>query len=296
MNKILRLDPTYDIWLSYSWSNNNHGICGHTYEVIDYYHILKEHFKVGILLAEDIDWNTFEKSIISKYDFNDAEIKDIKKHTVFANRPTVVTGKNILFTDGGIVNNSSKTLLFDNVLYFACGNKQIKDNEDENVWILQDDRVYEPVKRNGINYKKKILFSRLKKICSSKNRALLYATKNCRKIEDFEQYKQYGDILAIVNVLPKPVDGIEFALPPIDNIFEQFTTYVYTPVERKWDCSPRFIAECKHYGKQVVYHDIDYWDVDRGLRVRKEDIDNNFDSLRLESTDEIVAILRQIIC
>ena len=40
MNKILRLDPNYDLWLSYTWSNNNHGICGHTYEIIDYYHIL----------------------------------------------------------------------------------------------------------------------------------------------------------------------------------------------------------------------------------------------------------------
>ena len=296
MSKILRLDSSYDLWLSYSWSNNNHGICGHTYEVIDYYHILKDYFKVGILLAEDIDWNMFEKSIVSKYDFNDDELIDIKQNTIFADRPTVVTGKNILFTDGGIVNNAHKTLLFDNVLYFACGNKQIKDNDDENTWILQDSRVYEPVKQNGIDYRKKILFNRLKKIRPSKNRALLYATKNCRSITDFEQYKQYGDVLAIVNVLPNAVKGIEFALPPIDNIFEQFTTYIYTPVERRWDCSPRFIAECKYYGKQVVYHNIDYWDVDHGLRVRKEDIDNNFDSLRLESTDEIVTILKQIIC
>jgi hypothetical protein len=295
MNKILRLDPNYDLWLSYSWSNNNHGICGHTYEVIDYYHVLKEQFKVGILLAEDIDWATFEKSIVSKYDFTDAELKDIKRNTVFANRPTVITGKNILFTDGGIVNNSNKTLLFDNVLYFACGNKQIKDNDDENVWILQDDRVYEPVKRNGINYKKKILFSRLKKIGPGRNRALLYATKNCRSIADFEQYKQYGDVLAIVNVLPQAVEGMEFALPPIDDMFEQFTTYVYTPVERKWDCSPRFIAECKYYGKQVVYHNIDYWDIDHGLRVRKEDIDNDFESLSLTATDEIVNILKGIV-
>jgi hypothetical protein len=296
MNKILRLDPSYDIWLSYSWSNNNHGICGHTYEVIDYYHVLKDHFKVGILLAEDINWATFEKSIVGKYDFSDVELYDIRAHTVFANRPTVVTGKNILFTDGGIVNNCSKTLLFDNVLYFACGNKQIKDNTNTNVWILQDDRVYEPVKKNGINYKKKILFGRLKTIGPSKNRTLLYATKNCRSIGDYSPYKIYGNLLAIVNVLPNAVEGVEFMIPPVDNIFEQFNTYVYTPVERKWDCSPRFIAECKFYGKQVIYHGIDYWDIDHGLRVRKEDIDNNFDSLKLDSNDELIDILKQIIC
>jgi len=122
MNKILRLDPNYDLWLSYTWSNNNHGICGHTYEIIDYYHILKNHFKVGILLAEDIDWNKFEKSIRWKYNFTDEEIQNIKDNIVFGNRPSIVTGKNILFTDGGIINNDSKTLLFKNVLYFACGN------------------------------------------------------------------------------------------------------------------------------------------------------------------------------
>jgi hypothetical protein len=61
MPKILNLDNNYDLWLSYTWSKNNHGICGHTFEVIDYYYILKKHFKVGILIGEDIDWEIFYK-------------------------------------------------------------------------------------------------------------------------------------------------------------------------------------------------------------------------------------------
>lgn len=295
MSKITRLDNKYDLWLSYTWSNNNHGICGHTYEVIDYYHILKDHFSVGILLAEDIDWSTFEKSIRTKYDFTEREIDDIKQNTVFVNRPNVVTGKNILFTDGGIVNNAEKSLLFKNILYFACGNKEIKNNDKSNVWILQDDRVYEPVNINGINYKKRILFDRLRKLESSVNRTLIYATKNCRHISNFKEYEQYSPVLAVVNELTKSVDGIEFVTPPVDYIFEQFTRYVYTPVARKWDCSPRFIAECKWYGKEVVYHNIDYWDVDHGLRVRKWDIDNDFESLNLTASDDIVKILKGII-
>jgi hypothetical protein len=119
MSKIIQLDSAYDLWLSYSWSNNNHGICGHTYEVIDYYHILRNDFKVGILLCEDTDWATFESSIRSKYDFRDDEIADIKEHTVFSNRPTLVKGRNILFNDCGVVNLESVNLLFDNIFYFA---------------------------------------------------------------------------------------------------------------------------------------------------------------------------------
>jgi len=296
MSKIVQLNSKYDLWLSYSWSDNNHGICGHTYEVIDYYYTLKNHFKVGILLCEDIDWKTFELSIKSKYNFTDIEIQDIKNNTVFSNRPNLIKGKNILFTDGGVVNMKPITLLFNNIFYFACGNKEIKDNDKDNVYILQDDRVYEPVKRNGINYKKRILFDKLKPIGKSKDQVLLYATKNCRHVSDFTDYIKYGKIIAIVNFIPKSVNGVEFLMPPVDNIFEQFNTYVYTPVSRKWDCSPRFIAECKYYGKKVIYHDIDYWEEDHGLRVRKWDIDNDFNSLHLKDNDDIVKILKGVIC
>ena len=297
MSKITQLDSSYDLWLSYTWSSNNHDICGHTFEVVDYFYILQHTLKVGILLCEDIDWPTFESSIRSKYSFSEDEIAYIKSNTVFSNRPTLVKGKNILFTDGGVVNMQSVTLLFDNIFYFACGNKEIKDNTKSNVWILQDDRVYDPVKRNGINYKKKILFDKLKTINASKDAVLVYATKNCRNLDSYEELSQYGNnILAITNKENKPNDiqGVTFVIPPVAELFEQFTTYVYTPVKRKWDCSPRFIAECKYYGKQVIYHNIDYWDTDLGLYWRKWDIDNNFESLFLTKDDEIVAIVKRI--
>ena len=210
MSKITQLDTSYDLWLSYTWSNNNHGICGHTFEVIDYYYILKDNFKTGIFLAEDITWDMFEQTIRSKYAFTEDEIADIKANTVFADRPTLVKGKNILFTDGGIVNMQHVTLLFDHIFYFACGNKEIKDNDKDNVWILQDDRVYEPVKKNGVNYKKKILFEKLKPLGPSKDAVLVYATKNCRDLNNYEELLQYGNnILAITNKenKPKPING-----------------------------------------------------------------------------------------
>ncbi len=298
MSTILKLDKEYDIWLSQSWSTINHGICGHTFELIDYFLILKNFFKVGIFLAENINWEILEKSIKYKYDLNELEIQEIKNNTIFSNKPKILFGKNILFVDGGFVNTQKITLYFDNIFYFACGNKEIKYNDKKNVWILQDDRVYDPVKLNGINYKKRILFDRLKKINSHKNAFLVYATKNCRNLDNYEELLKYSNnILVITNEenKPKPIEGFKFVVPPVDNLFEEFSTYIYTPVTRKWDCSPRFIAECKYYDKNIIYHKIDYWNEDRGLFWRNWDIENNFDSLYLRPDDEIIRILKNII-
>lgn len=289
MSRICKLDSSYDLWLSYTWSNNDHGICGHLYEVIEYFMILKDHFKVGILLAEDVDID------LSKYDFSQQEVNEIHQNIIKVNKPSLIQGTNILFVDGGVVNNKDKVLLFDNIMYFACGNKQVKDNEKQNVYILQDDRVYEPVKVNGINYKKKILLHRLKPVTKSENKSLIYATNNCRAIDDFEQYKQYGDLLVVTNKELKPSDGIEFVEPPVKNIFSKFDTYIYTPVPRKWDCSPRFLAECNHYEKNIIFHDIDYWDEDKGLYWRYWDIKNDFESLYLKQNDEIICIIKQVL-
>lgn len=298
MSKIVNLNDDCDLWITYSWSKNNHGVCGHIYEVIDYFYILKNYFKVGILLCEEIDWTLFERCIKSKYNFNVEEIEEYKKNTFFTKRPSLLKGKNILFTDGGVVNTSSVTLLFDNIFYFACGNKEIKNNNRDNVWILQDDRVYEPVIKNGINYKKKILFDKLQVIESSLDARLIYITKNCRSMDNFDELLQYGNnILAITNEENKPKEklGFRFLIPPVDKLFEKFSTYIYTPIERKWDCSPRFIAECKYYNKKVIYHKIDYWKEDLGLYWRKWDIENNFNSLFLKIDDPIVEIFKQII-
>lgn len=298
MSKIVKLDPTYDLWLTYSWSTNNHGICGHMYEVLDYYHILRRHFKVGMLFCEDVTWDEIEAAIRYKYDFTTNEIDDMRQHSLFHDRPRLLTGRNILFTDGGVVNTSRVVMMFDNVFYFACGNKCIKHNTKQNTWVLQDDRVYDPVQLNGINYKKRILFDRLRKYDRQPNdAALVYATANCRMVYDFQPLTEYGKpIIAIVNELPRfSIPAVTFVQPPVLDIFTLFQTYIYTPVPRQFDCSPRFIAECHHYGRDVIYHNIDYWSVDTGLKWRKWDIDHDFSSLALTPDDEIVAIIKGII-
>ena len=71
---IARID-NYDLVITYSWGNNNHGVCGHTFEVIDYYWILKDHFNCCLLFAENFTPDDIENLIRSKYDFDESEIK-----------------------------------------------------------------------------------------------------------------------------------------------------------------------------------------------------------------------------
>jgi hypothetical protein len=278
LSKLLQLDPKIDLWLSYTWSNNDHGICGHVYEVIDYYMILKDHFNVGILFAEKFELD------LSKYDFELDE-----SVITYCDKPSVVKGTNILFVDGGVNSNMNKTLLFDNIFYFACGNKEVKDNDKDNVYILQDDRVYDPVKKNGINYKKRILLDRLNPVVVHDDRPMVYTTTNCRETD------LTGLPSNTLVVSDKEYEEFECVKPPVKDIFEKFHTFIYTPVARKWDCSPRFIVECEHHGKEVEYHNIDYWEEDKGLYWRKWDIDNDFDSLYLKEDDEIICIIKQVL-
>ena len=90
-------------------------------------------------------------------------------------------------------------------------------------------------------------------------------------------------------------DNLYFPTMPVDNIFEKFGTYIYTPTKGSADCSPRFIAECKHYGKETVYHNVDesYLNRDPGLKYRRYDIENDFDSINLKPNDNIIDILHE---
>ena len=48
------------------------------------------------------------------------------------------------------------------------------------------------------------------------------------------------------------VDVVPECNLPIDNILEEFDTYIYTPTEKNWDCSSRLILECNYFNKEVI--------------------------------------------
>ena len=316
------LDKSYDLYLSMTWVRDpdiGHGVSGHIYEIVDYYLLLRDHFKVGILICEDIDWDMFEAIIRQKYNVTDSDIDDIKQHTTFANRPRLVTGNNILFTDGGIkrsIQGSGSILSFNNILSFRCSKQDTHyDLPYKNLTLLQDNRVYDDGDNNiAINYKKRIKFDAYTKPANTEtNAALIYMTKNCRLLSDSEiidvvtTYDSF-DKYVILTSTPEEYrerfnnhTNLEFPNMPVENLFEKFSTYIYTPIRNTdvgcFDCSPRFIAECVYYNKDVIYDNIDdaYLDIDTGLKYRRYDIENDFDSINLKPDDEIIDILHEIL-
>ena len=75
---------------------------------------------------------------------------------------------------------------------------------------------------------------------------------------------------------------------PLKDIFSLFDTYIYTPTPKSWDCSSRFIPECKFYKKAIkltkfaehqLYssndENVDDPKTDYGLRVRLFDTFSN---------------------
>ncbi len=301
MSKILKIK--HELCITYSWSSNNHGISGHTFEAIEYYMVLKNRFSTCILLAEDITAETFEVAIRDKYNFTEEEIEDILENLIIQNRPSLVQGNMILFTDGGVTSLKPVTLLFKHIFHMACGDFSIKDNNKENTHIFQDFRLYDNVRVNGVNYKKKILFDRLKSITKdTTDTMMLYGTKNCRNISNDlydELVKEYPNNFICLTNEENKVDYLperfQFVDMPAKDLFSRFSTYLYTEVPRHWDCSPRFIAECAWYDIDVIYHNIDYWKEDLGLSWRKFDIECNFDSIHLKEDDEIIRLIENII-
>jgi len=294
------IDNKYDIVLCRSWSNLPRGINGHVYEIIEYYHILKDHFRVAIALCEpSLNKKHLLAAIQDKYDFTQQEIDELMNDTFEFDNPKILKGKALFLVDGNFTKLASNYLYFDHIMSFACGD--FKFQTMPHITVFQDCRFY-PHVEHGVDYIKKILFSRYNQLTANpQNVNLVYVTQGPREItpEVFADLEQYpGDFLVLTDInIDKSLISNRFSVleMPVYDLFNTFSTYIYTPVVRQFDCSPRFIAECKWYDKPVIYHNIDYWEHDCGLRWRKRDIDNNFESIHLTSEDSIVELVRNVI-
>jgi len=278
-----------DIIITYTWEYE-HGLCGHTYEAIEYFYILSKFFNCKILLV-NFDKNYFRKIIERKYIFTKKEIDFILSNTIFISKEDIkdkkIFAKSVLVLDGFYYENQNKQFITPNLVCFACYHRRPIDLKI-NCTILQDYRIY-PIADNTINYTKKILLDKLKKpknIKREKPISLLYLTKSSRFID----VRKYNPEEVICLTDGEKIQGYKYIDMPVDNIFEHFDKYIYTPVKQKFDCSSRFIVECKYFNKEVIY-DIDYIDI--GLEVRKKDL-NNLDNLKLTENDYIVEFFRKI--
>lgn len=281
---IIKVDDC-DILLLYSFrklkENKTQSINGHLFEMLDYYFLLRKKYKIKCLIVE-LDKPTLLK-ICERY-YNNININDF----IFIDRNKaqkdikIIKSKNIFLMDGKY-DFFKEVMLLGNLLSFGCGCSYFKNNDErpKNVLFLEDHRIYKN-KPNSINYVKKIL--PFKKPNNFKDRTFIHLTGDCRKYNHLELIEKYPNCLIFSDYLEETYN---ITNKPVN--IGDFNKYIYTPISRKFDCSPRLITECDYLGIPVEYYNIDYHDI--GLETRKLDIKNK--NYLLTEDDEIFNILKE---
>ena len=273
----------FDITLTTSWEAH-HGISGHLFEMIEYFHHLTYHknLNVCILIADGLSRESFDIAL-EKYDFTEVELANIRSKTYFEYQPRTVIAKTFFVVNGSF-RFCGAEILADKIVMFRCNDIDGIENADI---LLQDYDIYEPTV-NSIHYKKKILFSRFKKIVPKKpNIGMFYGTKNSRKmsyeqIDSIMKQTNFDSYLLLTDHKMDVPENCEVRMVPIKDLWDSFDTYLYTNTSVLVDCSPRFVAECAYYGKGLEFFSDK---IDLGLQTRLNDIKSG--CIELKETDEL---------
>lgn len=285
----LALLNKYDITLTSSWETN-HGISGHLFEMIEYFYHLRFHKGINacILIAEDISQEEFKQALI-KYSFNSEELQAFEEHVHYHFHPLVVIANDMIFVDGSL-RTLNADLLCKRKIFLRCSEEEFLDKAD---LVLQDYDLYDPLP-NSVDYKKKILFEKFSSIKESDNAAMFYSTSNSRMLsyDDLISLTTKYDFYKYIIITNKEFEtpsNVELLMSPVPNLWERFNTYIYTDLtaKTKFDCSSRFIAECKFYNKNVIY---DAQRVDKGLAVRRKDLEEGIEKISLKENDDITTL------
>lgn len=275
-----------ELILMYTWDINGYydnKICGHMYEIIDYYWILKEHFDVKIIFPDEYDLEL----VLSKYDFTMDEKIELSKCIIPRPKSGIIRTKGgkglVLIVDGNLGN--FKGIIHGIPIQFSCGKLGLVPKDKMKWYLLHDKRIcnidtFDGYKNNPaievFNYNKRILFSKLWHDKSYKpeireQHFLFYLTENCKhqteeqinKVLEKLRINDYNPILTFVVDYDFDISKLDYTRSRIQiinikkeplNIFTiPFTAYIYTNVKRQWDCSNRLIAECNHYERDVLF-------------------------------------------
>lgn len=276
----------YDIYLTCGFGNH-HAVNGHVYELIDYF-LYFNSLNLNVCILNNLYNVEIFDCALKKYNISEDLKTSLLQNIIQYKYSRILRLNNILFVDGK-QQWDKNIFIHGNINGFRCVEPSAFSKFKN---VFQDSRIYEDLP-NSIHYVKKINFDYYKEIKKSKHRTLLYLTSNCRMVSEQEMLrirKKYpGMRFLIISDVDKPYfhfDNAEFRYVPVDILFEEFDTYMYTEVkdECHGDCSPRFIAECKFYGKEVIYENLTS---SRGLEIRKYDIEHNFEKLFLTKNDPL---------
>lgn len=272
------LNTKADILITHSFHFNNqkmHGLSGHIFEVLDYYYYFKNYKNLNVkcLLPEVVTKDTFFDFVKGHYSV-DFDINDFYFGTKYA----AIKANKILVTDGGYwFLNQYKDKLLGKVFSFACGPSFLESTKKPDyVTFLADHKIYPNL---GLNYTKKVL-PFLKHVPG--DRPFAHVTKNCRALDTSQindLVNEYPNIIMFSDYLNHP----NATNKPLKNF--NFSEYIYTPIMRHFDCSPRLIIECQILGIPFKLWHINYKDL--GLERRMGD----YREFILDENDEIFEII-----
>ena len=313
-----------ELILMYTWDIKGYydnKICGHMYEIIDYYWILKDYFNIKIIFPDNYDLDL----VLSKYNFiNEEKIELLTKIIPRPKSGIIKTtgGKGlVLIVDGNLGN--FKGIIYGIPVQFTCGKLGLIPKDKVKWYMLHDDRICKPEEFEGFNlnppkkifnYNKKVLLNKLRKPINKNssnencNSFLFYLTSNCKfqteeEINKILQNKKLKDnpiyIIADydfdkfkLNYDQSKLTIINISKEPIDIFSLDFDCYIYTNVKRQWDCSNRLIVECLYHNRKVLY-EIDY--VDNALETRIKDLYDKVENYNLKDSDIIKDYLNMIL-
>lgn len=286
------LDESYDVLLTFSPMDE---VSGHWFEMFEYYAYLKEHgFRPFMLFFSPMKKEIIRKTLEDKYNYPLADFDCIFNEKIIACPHAVC-----IVCDGNFssIQQKSINIISRKTLGFGCG---YAEYPGRNITYLLDTRIYGKVPY-GVHYTKKIFADIIKvpEKCNE-NIGLFYLKRMCRKVEksfiaeaiaDLKQFDRFVIMSHHLEDYSGISQKIDLVNIPCQNFFENFSAYIYTPVPRKFDCSPRLIAECNLFGRDVIYYKIDY--TDEGLETRKKDIEDG--SCWMRENDQIIEIIRKFL-
>lgn len=271
--------PECEILITFTSSHNYvKNISGHLFECFDYYFHLRKFKKCKILIQESTSIEYLQHIIRNHYtesipnqDLIIQESFDLIK------APIVLNVDDCHF----LLNKNRNKFACKKFYHFACGDTKLNYSLDCDVITLADMKIYDKtLKCKAIDYTKKI-YPKLNH--NKMDRPFAHITKNCKSLSsemlgallfEYPDILIYSDYLfGYQNVTRSPV--LDFS----------FNKYIYTPVSRHFDCSPRLIVECKLLGIEVILWNINYSDI--GLERRLGD----YEDFILKDSDPILGIL-----
>lgn len=307
MSKIVNL-KSYDLVFITSFENT-YGITGHIYELLEYYVVCRRNnIAAGIALLDGTPLTLLSAAIDKKYTFSQQEKADILADVTVCTKPSIIVANNLCVVDGA-PRFGSCVIYADNVFLLRCWDGSLnyfhKHKSIKRTHLLQDFSMYTErytdIDIIVVDYKKKLLWDRyiVPKTVTT-NTAMFYMmnSSKARPAEEIAEYiaKHQFEYYLIVTDTPTRYQhlassSVKIEEAPLDNLFERFDTYIYTPVY-KVDCSPRFIVECAVFNKQVIY---EVKELDAGVAARQRDLAVGIDTLLLKDNDFFIEYVRSII-